>query len=81
MTVWVEGHWWYDPASRAFEHVPAGNYEDPGAAITPDMTIAANLVPSLIETAMEQGLLPAKAQSRVEDLKIIHRLLDIMGKG
>lgn len=78
--MWVEGHWYYDPGLRALCHIPSGDQPETGL-IEPDLTIPARVIPGLIETAMEQGLVTTKAQSRVEDLKIVHRLLDILDGG
>ena len=79
--MWVSEHWYYEPAMRAMVLTRAGDY-DLGSMSEIEMRIDIRLIPSLVEEAMKEGLLPVKItpQSREEDLKIIHRLMDIMDR-
>lgn len=78
---WIEGHWVLDIDTLEVAYIPPGEYpenERPEATIR----VSTHLLPSLFEMARDGGLLPVTPQraSREEDLKIIHRLLDLMGK-
>jgi hypothetical protein len=81
--MWTEGHWVLDHSLRAIVHVKPGDY--PAGESLPadafDHALPTHLLPGLFDAAQEHGLLPTrlKPEPRTEDLKIIHRLLDIMG--
>ena len=78
---YITGHWWDDPREGAYVHIKAGYYDVDQTPET-DYAIPFDMLPGLIEHAREHGMLPiiTTEQSRTEDLKIIHRSLDIIDK-
>lgn len=81
--MWVDGHWWMDFSYNALRHVKAGERPDHPGMISEDdfdQTIPLALLPSLFEAAMENGVYLHKMSGREEDLKIVHRLLDVVEK-
>lgn len=75
----TDGRWLYNMRHDAYQYIEAGYYEDgvePPIAKTLSRREALQLVP-LLE---EDGLIVPRMdnQSRAEDLKIAHRLLDIL---
>jgi len=78
------GAWFLDPSWRLLCHVKAGWYEEaielPDEAI--DVRIDFRDIPSLVESLEQQGHIKPRLDERlrVEDLKITHRLLDIIEK-
>ena len=80
--MWVEGHWQRGNDLLALRHIKAGEY-DPQKIIPEDAfdyTIPFHMLPGLFEKALEEGLFVPKSPGREEDLKIIHRLIDILEK-
>ena len=79
---WFDGAWHYDPSGRCFRHLRAGWYD--GCSELPDgcydIVIPREAAHQLAALMQEQGHTSIKAESREEDLKIVHRLLDIMEK-
>lgn len=73
-------YWEYDKSLRAFL-----GYADHGEANGVDIPevlhrIPAREVAGLMECATNEGIWMSKPMGRVEDLKIIHRLLDVLEK-
>lgn len=70
-------YWEYDRSLRAFL-----GYEDEGVAVGTvsevEHTIPARAISGLMDCATNEGIWMSKPVGRVEDLRIIHRLLDIM---
>lgn len=79
--MWVEGHWVEREDYLGLGWIKAGDYDPtqliPDGAYEP--TLDRHQVTSLIEYALSHGLVPLQItpESRTEDLKIIHRLLDM----
>ena len=73
------GGWFHDPSLRAVMYVAPGAYEDnvePPIAKSLTVVEATQLIPVL----EEMGLITPRLDERlrVEDLKITHRLLDLL---
>jgi hypothetical protein len=79
--VYREGHWFVDASLAGFLYAPAGYYE---VNIEPDKTgwlyITFEQVRQLIPFLDEQGFIKPRLDERLrnEDLKITHRLLDLL---
>lgn len=76
--------WYYEISTQDFVFFPGG-YLEPGI-INEDkdlLRIDSHLADMLITFMDKEGLLPIKIsqESRTEDLKIVHRLIDLMDKG
>ena len=71
--------WFRDFASASLCYIPAGVYE-PGVAAEPTIAIPDDALRSLVEALDELGLIKPRLDERLraEDLKITHRLLDII---
>jgi len=76
---WVEGRWYSDPSRNGFNHVVAGNYED-GEEVQHDYFLPATEVSQLVGELEAAGYIKPRLDERlrVEDLKITHRLLDVI---
>jgi len=80
---WFDSRWFFDVSLASWRYVPAGEYE-PGVRIT-DSQITHSLliheVDQLLNTLKEAHWIKPEVnmQLREEDVKIIHRLLDIIG--
>ena len=81
--VYRDGRWAFDQMTGQVIHIRAGEYESgfPRAHTAPDfdVVIEACHVPSLMAFLQENTWFKVKAESREEDLKIVHRLLDLVG--
>ena len=81
--VWREGYWFYDIDYFAYRHRRAGQY-DPQVRLgddTVDATLPSDAdIPGLIKLLEQDGYIKPRLDERLrtEDLKITHRLLDIM---
>lgn len=75
----VEAHWYMDHSLRAFCYVPPGDYDE-GVSIDPSIIVPWKAALALIPELEAEGLLKPKLDQslRTEDLKITHRLLDII---
>ena len=81
--VWVDGHWVFSFALRSWQLIPSGYYE-PNIYMDNEVkhTIGENEARMLITAMDEGGWIKPRLDERlrVEDLKITHRLLDIIEK-
>ena len=82
---WRDGRWIYEPMWGALRYIPSGMYEDDVAIETfpPDtVTIHRDLIPSLVAALEQNGYITPRLDDRLraEDLKITHRLLDVIDK-
>ena len=81
--VWREGYWFYDIDYLAYRHRRAGHY-DPSVIPGPetiDVTLPTDIdMSGLVRLLEESGYIKPRLDERLrtEDLKITHRLLDIM---
>jgi len=81
---WQEGHWFFDVPMASWRYVPPGEYER-GVSIS-DGQITHSLdsreVALLVDALQEAHWIKPKINERVreEDVKVIHRLLDIIQK-
>jgi hypothetical protein len=81
---YFDGHWYFDMAYDAWRFVKAGYYEE--AAFPPDEafehTIRQQEIFMLIDALDKAGWIKPRLDERLrnEDLKITHRLLDIIEK-
>jgi len=80
---WFEGRWRYEPHLNLFRWVPPGNYDTyvlfdewPEGTIE----VRADSIPKLVEQLEANGFLKPRLDDRLraEDLKITHRLLDLL---
>ena len=81
MKRFFEGGWYRDPSMRAFQYVAPGELEE-GTMPEPTMTITDREILLLIPVLEEHGFFKPRLDERlrVEDLKITHRLLDLLEK-
>jgi len=79
--VYHPGHWWLDLPWRSWNYSPAGNYEE-GVKLEPTITVDVEAVRQLISALDEAGWIVPRLDVRLreEDLKITHRLLDLLEK-
>ncbi len=77
--MWKESFWYVDYSRRALCRTRAGEYTE-GSIIEVEMEVDFFHLPGLVEAARDNGLIPIQMspEGRGEDLKIVHRLLDIM---
>ena len=84
MERYVNGHWFEDFARAAWVYVRAGYYEEgvqiPNNAV--EHTISDVVIRQLIKALDEAGWIKPRLDERLrtEDLKITHRLLDLLEK-
>lgn len=76
---WFDGEWQYDPAFRGFVYYEAGEYEV-GVSMEPKYVLSRKVVRQLVPLMEEHQIIVPRLDERlrVEDLKITHRLLDIL---
>lgn len=76
-----ESRWFYDPSYGALRRTVAGEYE-PDVSPPTDLEIPFREIPSLVQALEENGLLKPRLDERLrtEDLKITHRLMDLLGQ-
>ena len=86
MKVYREGYWHLVPSERSVVYIPAGEYE-PGVMLSDEERqgftyIDTNHLSSLIEFLDKEGYIKPRLDTRLreEDLKITHRLLDLLEK-
>ena len=79
--IYRPGHWWLDVPRGSWNYSPAGYYEE-GVAAEPSLIINGEAVRQLIAALDEAGWIVPRLDVRMgaEDLKITHRLLDIIDK-
>lgn len=81
---WMDGQWARDAMTGAFLHRRAGYYDEaintPPEAI--DVRLYDDAIPGLITLLEESGYIKPRLDERLrtEDLKITHRLLDLLDK-
>lgn len=78
---WFDGYWYRSPASLSFCYVPAGFY-DP-SQFPPSTTVLTDMeVLTLVPVLEREGFLKPRLDDRLrqEDLKITHRLLDLLAR-
>ena len=84
--VYVQAHWYLDRDFRALRYIPAGHYAIntntypggiEGSVAVPEITTS-----SLIEFLDANGYIKPRLDTRLreEDLKITHRLIDLLDK-
>lgn len=73
--------WYQEPSMRALQFVRAG-YRKPGIMVEkPDITLDYDEVHLLIDFLFKNGWIkPQLGENREEDLKVIHRLIDLAEK-
>lgn len=76
-----DGKWFVSPHQFAIVHTRPGEYEE-GVISEIDISIPENLIHSLVQFLFDNGhIRPIQDnQTRAEDIKIIHRLLDVIQK-
>jgi len=79
--VYYPGRWWLDLPWRSWNYTPAGYYEE-GVELEPTITVDGEAVRQLISALDEAGWIVPRLDVRLreEDLKITHRLLDLLEK-
>ncbi len=80
--VYHPGRWAFNSMTGAIIHLRAAEREVGMALRTDkdfDLIIPETEVPSLLAFLQENTMLKVKAESREEDLKIVHRLMDLLG--
>ncbi len=79
-THWFEGGWQRNNLG-GFDYYPPGNYSD-GANPPPEYAISDRAIRALVPVLEQHGFIPKPTDPavRVEDLKITHRLLDLLDK-
>ena len=79
--MYQESTWYYDRARLSFCRTVAGE-RDVGAYAEVDLELDRRCLPGLIESMDKNGFIKPRLDDRlrVEDLKITHRLLDIIEK-
>ena len=81
---WCEGHWFFEVSMAAWRYVPPGEYDlgvsIPGSQIT--HSLDSREIALLVDALQEAHWIKPKIDERVreEDVKVIHRLLDIIEK-
>ena len=87
MQVYREGHWYSDLSRRSIVYVPAGVYEVDVTYTDEErerwIYIPCEFLTSLAEFLDKEGYIKPRLDTRLreEDLKITHRLLDLLEKG
>lgn len=76
-----EGGWVRDPSFRGFAYYPAGFYEE-AQHPAPELVLTDQMIRQLVPVIELEGFIRPfiDRQSREDDLKIVHRLLDIVEK-
>lgn len=77
------GRWYYDPAVRGLRHSKPGYYEECEIIADYDKQLTYEEIHhGLIEALEEGGFLKPRLDERLrtEDLKITHRLMDLLDK-
>jgi len=79
--VYVQAHWFMDVSKRSFCFIPAGYYEI-GRQAESIKEITDVEVISLIPELEKAGFIKPRLDERlrVEDLKITHRIIDLLDK-
>ena len=79
MKVYREDVWWHDPVTMSVDYYPAGLYEE-GERDEPTLRIPLRSLPKLVQWLDENGYIKPRFDTRLrdEDLKITHRLLDLL---
>ena len=80
MKVYREAHWYLSPAHDSFFLTVAGEYE---STARPDINLQLDIhhINSLLECLKKEGYFkPEMPWDRTEDVKIIHRLIDLIEK-
>lgn len=74
-----KGRWWYDRVWGAWKYRSPGLY-NPMVEVSPDITVEGEAIQQLITALDEAGWIQPRLDERLreEDLKITHRLLDII---
>ena len=86
MKQYLEDRWFLYPHTGEIKHLRGGECDLPEGAEIPwdyyDVTIPHHLIPSLVAFLDKEGYVKPKMdnQSRAEDLKIVHRLFDLLEK-
>lgn len=81
--IYLDGQWFFDDSMRGFWYQPAGYYE---IAVEPDRAdwkfISDREAQQLIPKLEDEGYIKPRLDERLrtEDLKITHRLLDLLEK-
>lgn len=77
--VYREDVWWQDPLTNSLAYYRAGLYEE-GEEQEPTLRVPLRSLPKLVQWLDENGYIKPRldAQLREEDLKITHRLLDLL---
>lgn len=77
----VDGHWYEDPSIRGFVYIAPGLYEE-GVVPEPTLTLPMRAAQELVPLLEQAGLIKPRLDERlrVEDLKITHRLIDLLEK-
>lgn len=80
--VFIQGHWYQELERDLISFVPDGYYEIGQLLPIPVISLNHQQLASLLKWADEQGHLKPRLDERlrVEDLKITHRLIDIIEK-
>jgi len=81
---YTEGGWRFDWTTGSYVYIKPGEY-DIGGSLPSDAIICKinnRLIPELLEVLDKEGQLPRryKNEDREPDLKVVHRLLDILEK-
>ena len=78
--MYQEADWFFDMASRSICRAVAGE-RDLGVMTEIDLEISYRDIPKLVEALENNGFIQPRLDERLrsEDLKITHRLLDIIG--
>lgn len=79
---YVDAHWYFSPLDRAFRFVRAGYYEEGKAIADGSLSLDPEEVLLLIPVLEDAGYIKPRLDERLrsEDLKITHRLLDLLDK-
>ena len=76
-----DGHWWHDVSLRSWVYTESGYY-DIGVQCEPKYVIDSKAIAELVATLDKEGWIKPRLDERlrVEDLKITHRLIDLLNK-
>jgi len=82
--MWMDGRWFFDVPLASWRYIAAGEYE-PASSVTDEQithSLSLREVDQLLDTLKEAHWIKPEVnmQLREEDVKIIHRLLDIIEK-
>ncbi len=74
-----DGHWFQDYSRRGFAYIAPGTYEE-GTIPEPSSFLSWQEAMQLIPVLEEAGLIKPRLDERLrtEDLKITHRLIDLL---